>query len=91
MALDEWKHTQGADSSPRAATGRRLRELRRHPVGRWLLRFLVFFIVYWALAPFTLFWFSYTWHWIESVAFGLVAASIHGKEQSRRMRARPRA
>jgi hypothetical protein len=75
--------------SHRATTSRRLRELRRHPVGRWLLRFLIFFNVYWALAPFALFWFSYTWHWIESVAFGLVAASIRWKEQWRRVRARP--
>jgi hypothetical protein len=51
---------------------------------RWLGRFAAFFIAYWLLAPFALFWFSRTWHLIESIAFGAIAASIRWRALRRR-------
>ena len=48
----------------------------RHNMPSWPVRFLAAAIVYWLLAPFIFFGAALTWHILESVAFGLIVASI---------------
>jgi hypothetical protein len=64
--------------------------LYNHGVKRWLVRFVLFFIAYWSLAPFALFWFNRTWHLIESIVFGVIASSIRWRVL-RRLKGRARA
>jgi hypothetical protein len=42
----------------------------------WPVRFVASAIVYWLLAPFISFGADFVWHVVESVAFGIVGASI---------------